>query len=156
VRGERARAQAAFLPATVQQRHQAEARFAAHAQRADALGPCTLWAVSASRSMQSRFTSSGSLPAPCAASTWNSTRARGRAGHGAHVLHDADLVVHVHERDEQRVAAQRGLDLRRLDDAVATGLRYVTSKPSRSSCRHASSTAGCSVRDVTRWRPRSR
>ena len=36
------------------------------------------------------------------------------------------------------------------------GLSQVTSKPSRSSCRQASITALCSVREVTRWRPRGR
>ena len=40
----------------------------------------------------------------------------------ADVLHDADLVVHVHERDQQRVRAQRLGDLLRLDDAARARL----------------------------------
>ena len=116
MRRQRARAQAALLAAAELQRHEAEPRLAPDAQRADALGSVHLVRRErrAGRCSRAR-TSSGSLPALCAASTWSSTpRSRHRCADRGHVLHDAGLVVHVHQRHEQRVAAQRRRDLLRL------------------------------------------
>ena len=39
------------------------------------------------------------------------------------VVDHADFVVHVHQRNEQRVGTQRGADLRRFDDAGRAGLQ---------------------------------
>ena len=70
------------------------------------------------------------------------------------VLNDADLIVDVHDRHQHRVRAQRRGHLRRIQHAVAdreSGRSPAI--PRRSSSRHGSSTALCSVRAVTMCRP---
>ena len=66
-------------------------------------GPYSLWPLSASRSMPMPPTSSGILPAACAASVWNSAPAScASGGEGGEVLDHAGLVVHRHDADQQR------------------------------------------------------
>ena len=104
VRRQRAGAQAAFLAAAVQQGHEAEARLAAHDSAPTPLGPCTLCAVSASRSMQSRSTSIGQLARALRRVDVQQHAPRAaEPPDRADVLHHADLVLHVHERHEDRV-----------------------------------------------------
>jgi hypothetical protein len=98
----------------------------------------------------------GSLPAPCARRHAASTRATADLADRCNVLDDTGLVVPVHQRHDQRVRLQRDRDLSGSTMPSDPGRRYVTVKPSRSSCRHGSSTAACSVRDVITCRPRLR
>ena len=74
-RRQRAGAQAPLLPAAGEQRRQAHPRPAAHEQRADALRPVELVAGERQQVDASAVTSSGILPAACAASVWNSAPA---------------------------------------------------------------------------------
>jgi len=58
----------------------------------------------------------GTLPVDCAASTWKITPRSRRGAELVDVLDDADLVVHVHDGGEDRVLAQRRVELAEIDE----------------------------------------
>jgi hypothetical protein len=59
------------------------------------------------------------LPVACAASTWNRTPFLAADGaERGDVLDHADLVVHVHDRGQDRVGTDRRLELLQVEHAV--------------------------------------
>jgi hypothetical protein len=118
---QRAGAQPALLPATVQQRHEADARLEPDAERADTLR--TVHFVSRQREQVDAVALDIERQLASALGSVDvEQHAAGTAqpSDGADVLHDADLVVDVHQRNQDRLRPQRGLDLCGLDDAIAT------------------------------------
>ncbi len=112
VGGQGARTHAALVAAAVHLRFDADARLAAHVQRADALRAVGLV----------RRTRTSGRPSACPGRSrpcrWTARRRRGRGcpSRGTarrwlgDVLDHADLVVHVHDRDQDGVGAQRRLE----------------------------------------------
>ena len=119
VRRERARAQAVLLAAAVDQRLEAERRLATHVQRADALRAVDLVRRERQQVDVHRLDDQRQLAGALRGVDVerDAALAADRAD-GGDVLHDADLVVHVHQRDELRVGAQRRPHLLRPHDAV--------------------------------------
>ncbi len=124
VRGDGPRAHATFLAAAVQQRHEAEPRLTTHAQGAHALRPVQLVRSQRKQVDAVALDVDGQLAAALRRIDVEQDAARAaQPPDRPDVMDDADLVVHVHQRDEDRVRSQGGLDLAGCDDAVRPGLR---------------------------------
>ncbi len=114
-----ARTHAALMATAVDDRFQAHTRLAADVQRADAFGAIDL--VRRERHqvdlqlLQVDFDLAGRLRGIDVEQ--HAARA-GQFTDGGDVVDRADFVVHVHQRDQDGVVAQRRLDLGRGDDAV--------------------------------------
>jgi hypothetical protein len=130
VSGQGPRAQATFLAAAVQQRHQAKPRFAPHAQDAHALRPVQLVRGQCQQVDAVALDVDRQLPGALSRVDVEQDAARAaQSPDRPDVLDDTDLVVHVHQRDEDRVRAQRRLDLAGSDDAVRTRLEVGDLEP---------------------------
>ncbi len=121
------------------------------------LGPYILWAESEARSTPSASTSKGIRPTDWAASQWKRTPAARvmRASSSMGWTTPVSLLACITETStvSGRSAARSRSGSSRPSRSTS---RSVTSKPSRSSARSESSTALCSVRQETRWRPLAR
>ena len=118
------------------------------------LGPYILWAERLTRSAFHPSTLVGIRPTACTASLWKGTpRSRQSAPISATgwIVPTSLLAAMTETRTVSgRIAAATSAAATIPDGPTPT---RVTSKPSRSSDRHGSSTAACSIAVVTMWRP---
>jgi hypothetical protein len=108
-----------------------------------------LWPDSDSRSTFQAGHVDRHLADPCAASVWNSAPAcLGDRREGGNVLHDADLVVHRHDADQQRGHGKRLAQRLGVQQPVGPHRQEHRLEAFRPSGRHRFQTHLCSVATV--------
>ncbi|MNM95059.1 hypothetical protein D3C81_1074840 [compost metagenome] len=123
VGGQGARAHAALVTAAVHLRLDAYARLALHVEGADTLGTVGLVRGEGHQVDLQRFQVDFHLAGGLRrVDVEQDAAGTGHFADGGDVVDGADFVVHVHDRNQDGVVAQRRLDHRRGDDAVFAGL----------------------------------